>query len=285
MKTTIKFLGSGSAFALADENYHSNILITRKAEKDEQNFLFDCGTSIPESLNKFGFIPQDIHSIYISHLHADHVGGLEYMAFKTYFETYKFGKNAFGTMKPKLYGDKDVLNDAWEHTLKGGLEAVQGRRNILTDYFDVVGLSENENFNILGLEIGEVRTLHAISDKEVEKAFGVYIKDENQKKVYISGDSNPFQENKDFPIAKNIKENVFKKIEDADIIFQDSEFANYPNSVHAQFHQLCELGSEIKKKMWLYHYKLNDMSYEELNQEVLEAGFAGLIKRGQEFIL
>jgi len=27
------------------------------------------------------------------------------------------------------------------------------------------------------------------------------------------------------------------------------------------------------------------MSYEELNQEVLEAGFAGLIKRGQEFIL
>ena len=35
--------------------------------------------------------------------------------------------------------------------------------------------------------------------------------------------------------------------------------------------------------MWLYHYSLQDKTYLELETMVLEAGFAGLVKRSQEF--
>jgi ribonuclease BN (tRNA processing enzyme) len=82
-----------------------------------------------------------------------------------------------------------------------------------------------------------------------------------------------------------LKEGVMEAFEQADMIFHDCEFAEYPNSVHAQFHQLCTLSNEIKSKMYLYHYSLNDKTFEELESEVLENGFAGLVKRRQEFIL
>jgi hypothetical protein len=72
---------------------------------------------------------------------------------------------------------------------------------------------------------------------------------------------------------------------EADIIFHDCKIANYPNSVHAQLHQLETLTEDVKSKMWLYHYSLNDKSYEELNEEIKAKGFAGLVKEGQEFII
>jgi len=82
---------------------------------------------------------------------------------------------------------------------------------------------------------------------------------------------------------QKLKENIFKAWDEADVIFHDCEFAEYPNSVHAQFHQLKTLSEDTKKKMYLYHYSLNGKTYEELEQEVLKAGFAGLVKRGQKF--
>jgi hypothetical protein len=55
--------------------------------------------------------------------------------------------------------------------------------------------------------------------------------------------------------------------------------------VHAQFHQLCTLPEKIKRKMFLYHYSLIGKTYEELNADVQNNGFAGLVKRGQTFDL
>jgi hypothetical protein len=37
--------------------------------------------------------------------------------------------------------------------------------------------------------------------------------------------------------------------------------------------------------MWLYHYKLNGKTFEELEEQAIKNGFAGLVKRGQEFII
>jgi hypothetical protein len=35
--------------------------------------------------------------------------------------------------------------------------------------------------------------------------------------------------------------------------------------------------------MYLYHYSLNGKDFDEANKMVQEDGFAGLVKRGQEF--
>ncbi len=83
---TIKFLGSGSAWVLAEENYQSNILITKNVDGEDKNFLYDAGSTISESLNAQDLKVQDIDSLYISHLHSDHSGGVEDIAFKTYFQ-------------------------------------------------------------------------------------------------------------------------------------------------------------------------------------------------------
>lgn len=105
----ITFLGSGSAFTMS--NFQSNILI----ENDKEKLLFDCGGDIRWSLKENGLSAFDIDGIYLSHLHADHIGGLEYIAFLTYF-----AKTLKGFKKPKLYGHTQLITDLWNHSLKGG---------------------------------------------------------------------------------------------------------------------------------------------------------------------
>lgn len=62
----ILFLGTGEAFD--EERNSTSILIN-----DE--FLLECGYSIPQTLWKMG-IDKKIKYIFVSHFHADHVGGI-----------------------------------------------------------------------------------------------------------------------------------------------------------------------------------------------------------------
>jgi len=266
----IKFLGTGSAFTLAKENYQSNILISKEENGESKHLLYDAGSTIAESLNSVGLVPQDLDSIYISHLHDDHCGGIEYIAFKTYFEVFKFGKTEFGSMKPNLIGHNSILIDGWNSSWKGGLRSLQGQTNNLETYFNTKYLADNDTFDFYGIKMWGIPTLHVKDDKREVPSFGLICK-EKDKKVFITGDT---------MFTPKRLSNEFKR---AYIIFHDCEFAEYPNSVHAQFHQLCTLEDNIKTKMWLYHYSLNGKTYEELESEVLENGFAGLVKKGQEF--
>jgi len=299
-KIRIKFLGSGSAFTLASENFQSNVLISKELHPlsnvpcTEEEFeevmkpsespyykhlLYDCGTTIPEALNEANLKPQDLAAIYISHLHADHAGGIEYIGFKTYFEVFNFGKTEFGTMRPKLYGHKSILYNGWDGTWKGGLQSIQGQVNSLESYFDTHYMESNDDFDFYGVSIKPVQTVHVVDDRMINPSYGIMIQNRDADrsgtiygpKVFLTGDSQ---------FAPNQMLTYFKQ---ADMIFHDCEFAEYPNSVHAQFHQLKTLDEETKAKMWLYHYSLGNQTFEEVQEVVLFAGFAGLVKKGQEF--
>lgn len=59
----IKFLGSGSAFVPIKENFHSNVLITKTGNIENENgelveisstLLIDCGYHISEALSYYG---------------------------------------------------------------------------------------------------------------------------------------------------------------------------------------------------------------------------------------
>ncbi len=288
----IKFLGSGSAFTLAEENYQSNILITKEVEivnetEEEiqngsgitytssiKNLLYDAGSTIAESLNAADLSPQDLDSVYISHLHDDHSGGIEYIAFKTYFEVFKYGKTEFGSMKPGLIAHQSILRNGWDTSWKGGLQSIQGQTNTLETYFDTNYMQDNDNFDFYGTEMRPIQTVHVVDDRRIVPSYGLMFKSNNAvstKTIFITGDSQ---------FAPN---QMLTYFDQSDMIFHDCEFAEYPNSVHAQFHQLCELSQKTKAKMWLYHYSLNGKTFEELEDEVTDNGFAGLVKRGQEF--
>lgn len=92
----IKFLGVGPAFTTA-EHYQSNMLITAGSGK---RILIDCGSDIRFSLREAGiqfrYFGREIDAIYVSHLHADHIGGLEAAALVSFFDV--------ESPKPGLFG-------------------------------------------------------------------------------------------------------------------------------------------------------------------------------------
>ncbi len=72
-------LGVGGAFTKS--NYHNNYII----QLDEKYMLIDAGTTLRYSLQEAGFNYSDIHFVFISHLHFDHVGGLEEMVLQRFW--------------------------------------------------------------------------------------------------------------------------------------------------------------------------------------------------------
>ena len=75
----ITFLGTGSAFTT--KNFQTNTIIERNGKR----LLIDAGSDIRFSLQNIGLNYLNIDAIYVTHLHADHVGGMEYLAFCNYF--------------------------------------------------------------------------------------------------------------------------------------------------------------------------------------------------------
>jgi len=110
-----KALGSGSAFCNPRKNYQSNFFVERNGKR----LLIDAGMTIQPAILDQGLTLNDFDAMYLTHQHADHIGGVEFIAFSTYFvPIFK---------KWKLFGSRDMLKMAWETSLKGGLASIQGK--------------------------------------------------------------------------------------------------------------------------------------------------------------
>lgn len=102
----VQMLGTGSAFAKAFNN--NNALFT----VDGLNLLVDCGITGPKALHELGYSFNDLHAVLLTHIHADHIGGIEEYAFQMKFV---YGR------KPILYIADTLVETLWENSLKGGL--------------------------------------------------------------------------------------------------------------------------------------------------------------------
>jgi len=67
----LKVLGCGDAFG-SGGRFNTCFMVQR----GQRSFLIDCGASAMISIRHFGADPNDIAAIVLSHLHADHFGGL-----------------------------------------------------------------------------------------------------------------------------------------------------------------------------------------------------------------
>lgn len=257
----ITFLGTGSAFVTSDENYHSNILIENEGKK----LLYDAGTTINDALYDNGTRPEEIDDLFISHLHGDHSGGVEFLGFKTFFSTLPFGEN-----KIKIIGGEWTLLNLWERQHMASMSSLDMENIVLNTFFDteVVTFEQNKEtftrpFRSAGVNIQPISTDHTKYE-----SYGIFIKDHH---VFISGDTKFTPEKLEGPYHMALT------------IFHECEFKDYEGSYHSQFRDLKTLPADIKKKMHLYHYSLEEKTFEELEKEVLGEGFAGLVKRGQAF--
>jgi ribonuclease BN (tRNA processing enzyme) len=250
MKLT--FLGSGSAFTVGDNNYQSNMILENE---QGQRLLIDCGTDARMALFELGLSYLDIDHVYISHLHTDHMGGLEWLAL-----TRKFTDN----IKPKLFISKYLTHDLWHKVLAGGLSTLNCVVATLSDFFEVVPVDNNEFFVWSGIEFRLVQTVHVMSGYAIAPSYGLLFNLDNQS-VFITTD------------AQLAPRQILEIYNQADIIFQDCETSEKASGVHAHFNELKMLPKELKNKMWLYHYSTGPLP------DAKKEGFRGFVKKGQCF--
>ena len=73
-KVKIRFLGSGDAFG-SGGRFQTCI----EVKTSKSHFLVDCGTSSLIAMNRFGVELNEIEMILLTHLHADHFGGIPFV--------------------------------------------------------------------------------------------------------------------------------------------------------------------------------------------------------------
>ena len=82
----VQFLGSGDAFG-SGGRFNTCFLVQGSAG----SFLIDCGASALISMRRFGIDPNTIGTIFISHLHGDHFGGLPFLILDAQFYSKRTG--------------------------------------------------------------------------------------------------------------------------------------------------------------------------------------------------
>lgn len=248
---TMTFLGTGSAFCI--KNWQSNMLITAPSGK---SLLLDCGADARRSMAEIGKNHRHIDAVYVSHLHSDHIGGLEWLGFSSRFDP--------EAAKPKLFASRSITSNIWQTSLEGGMKSLEGMDAGMADFFCVNPVPRNGAFEWEGIEFQLIQVIHIVSEFSVEPAYGLLFTI-NGITVFWSSDAQ---------FAPNQIKAFYDK---AAIIFHDCETSPFKSGVHAHFDELSTLPPATRAKMWLYHYQDGKLP------DARSAGFLGFIPKGAVF--
>ena len=253
------FLGVGSAFT--KRHYQTNLLIV----KGDEHLLVDCGTTCTQAFYELGMPVTGIRNFLITHSHADHIGGLEEVALMGKYVTKK---------KPNMIISETYQHILWDMSLRGGCAYNEEEAgDILTfgDFWNVLRPQWIENFpretyriSLGPIDIVTMRTKHIPdTSSDWQSSFwscGMVI----DGRVLFTSDT---RFDPELVIQYDQKFNL-------EAVFHDCQF--YNGGVHASLSELKQLPESIRKKTWLTHYGDN---WEQFEEEIADAGFAGLAKQ------
>jgi ribonuclease BN (tRNA processing enzyme) len=249
------FLGSGSAHTVGGDNFQSNMMLITDSGR---RLLIDCGSDVRWSLAKQGLSHLDVTDIYISHLHADHIGGLEYVGFQTKFDR-RCGP-------PRLYVEASLVDPLWDHALRGGMGVITGMETTLETFFDVRAVSANQPFEWEGARLEPIPAVHVSGMHATVHSYGLLIEHDGYR-TFITTDTQ-------FTPGR-----LAACYGRADVIFHDCEIGLTRTGVHPNFDALVQLPAAVREKTWLYGYLPGPLP------DAAAAGFRGFVRAGQSFEL
>ncbi len=261
MKLT--FLGVGSAFA--KNNANSNLLV----ESGDLTMAIDCGRSAPPALEEYGLSIKHLTHILITHLHADHIGGMEEVAFMTKL-VYQF--------RVKVVSTVSLLDRLWNCSLRGGLEFIEESPNdttprTLEDYFEPIAIPAQQWIVVNETPLTKLY-LHPTNHVRGMESYGV------EMEVAEGGKNRRFLFSGDTKFDLDL---IQHGIDSCGYVFHDCQLfdsgENNKMGVHASYGQLMELPPEIRKSLWLYHYSDDPLPNAKAD------GFAGFLQHLQSFTL
>lgn len=238
MQNRLSIIGVGHSESL--EHFNPCLLI----ENSEGRMLVDCGLTTKHALAAAGLDLGQIDAIFITHVHGDHVFGLERFAYECRFKHKK---------RPRLIFHRSIMTELWDHTLKGSLAYVGEGSAEFSDYFDIRPIEET-SFSELGIDF----EIFPVKHTPRKNTFGIQI----GKKILYTADTVAIPEvisGKDFSVC-----------------IHDVTLADW-NPVHATLNSLIESYSEDqRKKMLLISYEDSWREHEGYVNEM----FRGFAKQG-----
>lgn len=254
------FIGTGNAFA--KENFQNNVLFI----KGKSHILVDCGTLCPLAISKYGIQISDVKNFILTHSHADHIGGMEEVAFTSYY---------MKKDRPVVVIGDQYKKTLWNESLRGGLgysKTFDGKTAGFDDYFvqqkpKSVRVGKHWYKSAViggegGIDLKIFETSHSNARSAQGKVFhscGLVV----DKRILFTGDT------------KFDREKLDGILSDFDIewIFHDACW--FKNEVHASYADLKTLPADVRKKIYLCH-----CDETLLSKDVKADGFAGFAKRG-----
>jgi len=224
---SVRVVGVGDAFTA---RYHNACLLF---EAGATRLLIDAPPALARALRDLSLARpaesavglDDIDHVLITHLHGDHVGGLEQLLFWRRFVTQR---------KASLYAVPEVLAGLWETRLRGGMEtlltAPGGPRTTLglDDYAEVRPLGPGDN-RIGDLVVEHRPTIHHIPTSAIRVRAGGRV-------IGYSADT-------------AFDPTLIAWLSASDLFFHETNLG-----VHTPLASLAALPAETRDRMHLIHY-------------------------------
>jgi ribonuclease BN (tRNA processing enzyme) len=239
----LRVLGTGDSTSL--RFWNSGYLVEARGKR----LLIDCGFTIKYALRDVGLTLADVEAVFITHVHGDHVHGLERLGYES---RYGFHKRACLLLAP------GIRHELWDLCLQGTMGSSSDGRNALEDFFDVRAL-DGGPFEWEGVRFEPFPTPHTPN----KPSYGLIIND----RLIITSDTRPIDW-----LARDASERI---------IIHDCALGA-GNPVHAGLDELLQLyPPAVRRRLWAIHYGDRIEEY----RARIEAEFAGVAQRGQCFAI
>ena len=235
-------LGTGDA--QASRYWNTCYLI----EAGGQRLLIDCGYTIKHALANVDLVLADIDAVFITHVHGDHVHGLERLGLESRYVLNR---------RPQLLLAPGIRTPLWDRCLRGTM-AGDGDHGELEDFFAVQDV-DPAGFHWQDVNFRLFPTPHVPG----KTSFGLIIND----RLIITSDTNPVP---------------WLAEDDSDRIILHDCSLDEVNPVHTTLNELEQVyPPQVLRRLWAIHYGDELETY----RERIEGFCAGVAWQGQVFAL